>query len=119
MMAFRAETATTAPPPEMSDALTYTLAALMGLVLGPVLALPQWWVLRRYVDQARPWIGANALAWALGMPVIFGVMGVIPSGAVTGWTVVIVLCGLALAGAVVGAVHGIVLVWLLARKPQA
>lgn len=118
MMAFGAETTPAGPPPELSDALTYTLAALMGLVLGPVLALPQWWVLCRYVDQAWPWIGANALAWALGMPVIFGVMGLIPSGAVTVWTVVIVLCGLALAGAVVGAVHGTVLVWLLARKPQ-
>jgi len=118
MMTFGAEITPAAPPPELSDALTYTLAALMGLALGPVLGLPQWWVLRRHVSHAWQWIPANAAAWALGMPTIFMVIGLIPTGTVTVWTVVIVLCGLALAGAVVGAVHGIVLLRLPARESQ-
>ncbi len=33
-------------PPTLDNLTTLSLAALMGLVLGPVLATPQWWVLR-------------------------------------------------------------------------
>lgn len=101
------------PPPEMSDALMYTLAAVMGLVLGPVLALPQWLVLRRQVTHAGLWIAANAVAWCWGMLVIFIVVSFVPAGGLTVSTVLIVLGGLALAGAVVGGIHGVVLVKLL------
>lgn len=101
------------PPSEMSDLVMYSLAALMGLVLGPILGLPQWWVLRRHVRHAAWWIPANALAWALGMVVIFIGVGLVPVGGITATVVLIVLGTLGIAGAVVGAVHGIVLVWLL------
>jgi hypothetical protein len=69
-MALNGDTANSAPAPEISDTLVYLLAAAMGLVLGPVLGVPQWWVLRRHVAHAWWWIPANAAAWALGMPVI-------------------------------------------------
>lgn len=109
MMAMAGEMETGAAPPEMSDAVMYALAAAMGLVLGPILALPQWWVLRRYVKQAWLWIPANALAWAAGMAVIFVVVGTIPAGGITPLVVGVLLGGLAMAGAVVGASHGVVL----------
>lgn len=109
-----ADTASAAPSPaEMSDALQYTLAALMGLVLGPVLGFPQWLVLRRHITHAGLWIAANAVAWCWGMLVIFIVIGFVPAGGITLATGLIVLSGLALAGAVVGAIHGVVLVKLV------
>ncbi len=104
---------TAAPPAEMSDALMYTLAAVMGLVLGPVLGLPQWWVLRPHLKFAWLWIPANAIAWAWGMIIIFTVMGLVPAGGITAGALLLVLGGLALAGAVVGGIHGVVLVKLL------
>lgn len=108
-----------ASPAEISDALIYTLAAGMGLALGPLLALPQWWVLRRHLPQSQAnswwWIPANAAAWALGMPIIFWMMQFVPTGAVTLRTILLLMGGLALTGATVGAVHGLVLIRLLQR----
>jgi hypothetical protein len=116
MMALSEQTTQSAPPPELSDALVYSLAAAMGLALGPILALPQWWVLRRYVDHAWQWIPANAVAWALGMTVIFVVISLMPSGTPSVRTILFLLAGLTLTGAVVGAVHGVILVRLLPRS---
>lgn len=115
MMSLGEETAA-APPPEISDMMMYSLAAVMGLVLGPILALPQWWVLRRYVRQAAWWIPANALAWAFGMVVIFIGVGMIESDALTFGVVLLILLSLAVAGAVVGAIHGLMLIWLLRKE---
>lgn len=104
-------TAASAAP---SDALMLALAALMGFVLGLVLALPQWWVLRRYVARAAWWLPANMLAWAAGMAVIFAVVGAaVGDGPFTVGAAVVLLAGLAVAGAVVGALHGAVLLRLL------
>jgi len=98
---------------EPSEALVYALAFLMGLALGPVLGFAQWLALRRYVRGAWLWMPANALAWALGMVVIF--VGIDPAiGDGFGpRSVVILVFTLALAGAVVGATHGLALVRLL------
>jgi hypothetical protein len=103
-----------APPAEPSEAVVYALAALMGLALGPVLGLPQWLALRRHVAHAGWWIAANALAWALGMPIIFAGVSLV----VDGHGPLAARAGgaagtLALAGAVVGAVHGLFLLRLL------
>lgn len=105
--------ATIEPPAEMSDLLTYSLAAGMGIVLGAVLGAPQWWVLRRYLPHAGWWVPANMLAWAVGMPVVFLGMSLAPEAGVTVAFVLALLGTLAVAGALVGAVHGVVLVWLL------
>lgn len=48
--------------PIVSDIVVYSLAAVMGLVLGPILAIPQWVVLRRSLRGAGWGIPANALA---------------------------------------------------------
>lgn len=101
------------PPPEMAGALAALLAALLGAVAGVVLALFQWWVLRRFVHRAGWWLAANALAWACGMPLVFAAAGAVPEGAAPGLVMAAILLTLAAAGAVVGAVHGVALVVLL------
>ena len=88
------------------------MAAAMGLVLGVVLALPQWWVLRRAVNRAWIWIPANCLAWAVGMPIVFAAADLAyKTGSVAG-AVATMAAALALTGAAVGAVHGTALIWL-------
>lgn len=104
--------------PPFNDAVQYLLAALMGLVLGPVLGIPQWRVLRRFVPHAGRWVTANAVAWAAGMPLIFLVAGAMPAD-VSVWVIVAAVLGAcAAAGAVVGAVHGTWLVRMLRVRPE-
>jgi hypothetical protein len=59
---------------------------------------------------------ANAAAWAAGMPVIFLAAGSVPAGAPLWLLAAAVLGACAAAGAVVGAVHGVWLVWLLRAR---
>lgn len=95
--------------------LMMLLAAGMGLFLGLILALPQWLVLRRRAGRAWAWLPANAAAWALGMPVIFAAVDLAyRAGTVLG-AVGIMAVALALTGAIVGAVHGVALLWLVRR----
>lgn len=99
--------------PPFSDAQQFLFAAGMGFVLGPVLGIPQWLVLRRFVRRAGWWVLANAVAWAAGMPVIFLAAGAVPLEPSPVFITVAVVAACASAGAVVGAVHGIWLVRLL------
>lgn len=108
--------ASESPAPEMSAAFKLAAAALMGGVLGVVLALPQWRVLRGHVLHALWWLPANALAWAAGMPVVFAVAGSVPEHAAVAPVIAVVLATIAIAGAIVGAIHGGVLVWLLRQR---
>jgi hypothetical protein len=75
-------------------------------VAGAVLSFAQWLVLRRVVTRAGLWIPANMLAWAFGMPVIFG--GIDLAFKMTqAWQSVLVVGGaLFVAGTLVGAIHG-------------
>lgn len=91
------------------------LAAAMGLVLGPVLGVPQWQVLKRTLPRAGWWVLANANAWALGMPMIFLATSFIAAGDPPWLIASYVAAGCLTAGLVVGAVHGAWLVWLLGR----
>ena len=108
---------------EMPEALVYVLAAGMGLVAGVILALAQWLVLRSLrspVRRAGLWLPANALAWLCGMPLVFLGMGAIPAGASVLQAVPIVVAAVSAAGAIVGAIHGLVLVRvLLVQTPAA
>jgi len=98
--------------------LILLLAALMGLALSVILGFPQWRALRRAVDKARWWLPANSAAWFFGTPIIFWAMdaafnsGSLPIG------ILIIALSLAATGTVVGAVHGVVLVWLSARQTK-
>jgi len=102
-----------AAPAQMSDLMVYALAAAMGFVLGPILGVPQWLVLRRYLPKAGWWVLANALAWMCGMVVVFMGTNLIPPEGITLSVALMLLLFLVAAGAVVGAVHGLVLIWLL------
>jgi hypothetical protein len=98
---------------EPSVLVTIVLAVGLGLVAGPILGIAQWTVLRRLVQRAGRWLWANALAWAVGMPLIFLGMDLVP------WTgqplvaAVAIYAVCAIAGAVVGVIHGRILVQLL------
>lgn len=98
---------------EPSAAARYGLALALGAVTGPVLGLGQWLVLRRHVSRAGRWIVANAVAWAVGMVVIFLGMDLVPwtGGGAAVVLGVYLVCGTA--GLVVGAIHGRVLSNLL------
>lgn len=96
------------------DWLQYTLAAAMGLLaLGPILGIPQWRVLRRYVPRAGWWVVANGVAWAVGMPIVFVAAGATGPSSSPVTIALSVAIGLLVAGAAVGGIHGAVLVWLL------
>jgi hypothetical protein len=105
-----------APTAEPAAILMYGLAALMGLMLGPVLAMPQWFVLRRFLRRAWVWIPANAAAWGVGMPLIFVAMDLIQPTALTAGVALALLFTLALVGATVGAIHGAILLHLSAAQ---
>lgn len=99
--------------------LILLMAAAMGLVLGVVLGWPQWRLLRRGAPKAWIWLPANSVAWALGMPIIFAAVDVAQrAGSMVGTAAIalVVLVALALAGAVVGAVHGLALVRLAGSR---
>ena len=98
---------------EPSAAVVFGMAAVMGLVAGAILGTPQWVVLRRHVPRAALWIPANALAWAPGMVMAFVAADVLFSAGIGIGTVLLAVATLAAIGAVVGAIHGLALVWLL------
>jgi hypothetical protein len=97
----------------MSDLVIYALAAVMGFVLGAILGVPQWLVLRRHLPRAGWWVLANALAWMVGMVIVFVGTNFIPPEGITLNVAFVLLLFLLIAGAAVGAIHGLVLVWLL------
>jgi hypothetical protein len=105
-----------APSTELSNWVVLGLAAVMGLVLGPILGLPQWWVLRQHLQRASWWVPANALAWMAGMVLIFAGTSLMPEEGITATIVLVMLTILLLAGAVVGAIHGLVLIWLIKQR---
>jgi hypothetical protein len=93
----------------------YLAAAGMGLVLGPILASAQYVVLRRHVAHAGWWIPANAAAWMLALPLTFLGPSAMADVGLNALGIAILMASVLGAGAVVGAVHGLVLVRLLAR----
>lgn len=85
----------------------YSMAALIGLLLGALFGYFQWLPLKGLRQNALLWVPANALGWAAGMVFIFlgaslpdettawplvllygalgGALGSLSVGAVTGW----------------------------------
>jgi hypothetical protein len=97
-------------------ALVLFLAAGLGAVAGPLLAAFQWLSLRKVLSaRAWLWLPANALAWTFGMPIIF--LGAQSNEVTSSVIVVAALVALAIlvAGAVVGAVHGRILMYMVER----
>jgi hypothetical protein len=106
LMATSAPEAAAASTPEPPLLVQYGLAVVLGLLAGPILGVAQWTVLRRHVSRPARWLWANALAWAIGMPLIFIGMDRVPWTA-SRFPVALLpygICGAV--GLVVGAVHG-------------
>jgi hypothetical protein len=101
---------TAAAIPEPPQALVLAMAGGVGLIAGAVLSAAQAVVLRKHVVRAWRWLPANAIAWAVGMPLIFAAID-LAQLAGTMWASVLVLAtAIALVGALVGAIHGLVMV---------
>lgn len=115
VMAF-AENSQNSHPKEMSEIAMGFSAAGMGFALGIVLGFPQWIELRRYLKNAGWWIFANALAWTIGMPQLFAAPSVIAEGLPAWQIAFVILAAIISAGASVGAIHGLFLIWLLRKK---
>jgi hypothetical protein len=86
-------------------------SVLGGLAIGMSLGVAQWLVLRRHVPEARWWIVASAIAWAVGWAIISSV-DTEAAGASIAVAYVIGAIGAAVAGLVTAAA----LVWLLRRS---
>lgn len=114
IMTLHAPAAAAATAPEPPALLQYALAIGLGLVAGPVLGVAQWTVLRRHVRHAARWLWANAAAWAVGMPLVFLGMDFVPwrGAQVSIFVTLYTVCGVT--GLVVGAIHGRVLLRLVA-----
>jgi hypothetical protein len=112
MWAEEAGSATIEPP----LVVILLLACGMGLILGIILALPQWRVLQEHVRHACIWLPANSLAWGAGMTLIFAGIDYAQRGASIVLTVLIMVLTLFVAGATVGAIHGIFLLRLNVKR---
>jgi hypothetical protein len=110
--------ASQAPIQEPPQALVLLLAAGMGIVAGAVLSFFQWRVLRRALSKASWWIPANSLAWMLGLPVIFIATGAIQADTPAAQIAITLAIAILFAGALVGAVHGAFLVWMLKQQVE-
>jgi hypothetical protein len=107
-----------APMAEPPQWIVLLLAAGLGIAGGAVLSFAQWQVLRKHASGAGWWIPAHMLAWAAGMPLIFWGIDAAQKGQPL-WQTVLVLAGVLLAmGALVGAIHGAALVWLVKANPK-
>jgi hypothetical protein len=98
--------------PEPEGAGVYAMATGMGLLLGTILAAPQWRVLRRHIRGAGWWLAANSAAWAAAMPLIFlaAALPLLQDGLLP--LLIFAAAVIATAGALAGAIHGAVLVRL-------
>lgn len=107
------------PTVEPAQWIVLLLAAGLGAVGGAVLSFAQWLVLRRKVARAGWWIPANMLAWLAGMPILFWGIDAAQKGQPLLDSVLLMAGVLLLTGAVVGAVHGVFLVWLAGQSQTA
>ena len=103
---------------ELWPPLLVALGVVAGVMLLASIGLTQWLVLRRHVDRSSSWVVANALAWIVGLAVVFAAIGVAPGNS----PVVIVAFGVAGGlgmGLAVALVTGLFLVRLLDRAKPA
>lgn len=103
------------PMPQPSQVAVILMAGAMGMVLGAVLGVPQFLVMRRHFERAGWWIVANAVAWSAGMPLIFVGVSLTVAHAQTVATFAALIGAIATAGAVVGAIEAAWLVRLASR----
>ncbi len=96
----------------------FAYLATSGVAFGTLLGLSQGLALRRTVRGAGWWILGSAAGWSLGVYVLFASSYGDLLYAPLDITEIGLLLRLAIAGLVVGAVTGAVLVWLLGWAPR-
>jgi len=89
---------------------------LVGAWTGGVLGLAQWLVLREHIRRGSWWVFANAIAWACGLLVAFVGTTFMTFDRFDLATALASAANGVTAGAVVGGITGIALLWLL--KPR-
>lgn len=104
--------ATMTEPPQ---AVVLLLAAGLGLVAGAILSFAQYLALRGKVAHAGWWIPANMVAWAVGLPVVFWAIDLAFKLPVLWQAVALMVVALLAMGAIVGAIHGAVLVRMVEK----
>lgn len=104
--------------PQISTSMVLLAAAGMGMCLGAILAVPQWFVWRWHVRHAGWWIVGNAAAWMFGMVVVFAGTGAVSESFRTATIIGIVAASCLAGGLTVGAVHGLVLVRLISIRGE-
>lgn len=109
---------TAAPVAEPPQAVILLLAAGLGAVAGAVLSFAQYLTMRGKVARAGWWIPANMLAWAAGMPIVFWAIDLAFKLPQVWQAAALVVATLLVVGAVVGAIHGAVLVRLASKTPS-
>ncbi|MCB9136437.1 MAG: hypothetical protein H6636_13500 [Anaerolineales bacterium] len=77
---------------------------LTGAVLGFFSSLPQWWLLRAYVQKAAWWVGLSTVVWAGAMALLASPESV-------------QIIAFPFVGVLSGAATGAVMIWLL-RHPR-
>ena len=115
LMSMGEAASSTAPVAEPAQWIVLLLAAGMGAVGGVVLSFAQWLAMR----GKGIWIPANVLAWLFGMPVIFWGIDLAFKMSALWQSVVVMATTLFVAGAVVGAIHGLFLMRLADKNHPA
>lgn len=92
------------------DALV--VAALIGGVLGAIVAVPQWLVLKRMIPRAGWWILACSISFALAAPQLSEALLTISRPFILQQDTLFFLAATVGAGVTVGAVSGLFLTWL-------
>jgi hypothetical protein len=92
------------------------LSISVGLVLGALFGLFQWFALRKYVSKSTSWITANALGWGAGLGWIY-LFASLPDEHSPVWANVLLgVAGGVLAGLSVGAVTGFFLLKIVSLE---
>jgi hypothetical protein len=106
----------TTPPLEPDISSILLISGSMGALLGIILAMAQWLVLRKHVSNAWWWLPANSAAWLLGMPMVFAAVDLAQKVESLAHILLIFAGALTLTGTVVGSVHGIALTKLAIKE---
>lgn len=85
-------------------------AAELFALIGAIIGVAQWLVLRGKVRTAPAWVLASGLGWSL--PAGLGTLVATSLGDQVHWAVLLILVG-TVTGPLVGAITGIAIVWLL------
>lgn len=108
--------------PTLDDVIGLTVPAQIaiwipaGIVILLSIGTAQALVLRRLVERPSTWVVANVLGWLAGLPWTFALPAALPEDAPAYvWVTTFVLSGI-LMGATAGAITGIALVRIVARR---